>query len=501
MKHLLIASLLIIVLIGVTGCGRQSEPASTSSANGGNDHTPAPVETAPATPTEPLVEPVEAEPVEPAAEPVEASGGTEGKPVVVEFWTGDNQPSRVAAYEAVAQRFMAENPGVDVRIVPLDETGFADKLVAAVADGEGPDLARIGLERLAVLVGNNLVDMGAAGAVVDAVGRDDFREQPLEMVTSRTSGEVMAVPYDGWIQALWYRRDLFEQNELNGPISWDDINAACDKLVESGDVKAGLVLPTAVDQDYVQQVFEQVAMSNNAWPFDAEGNVTMDTPEMVEALRFYTGLQRCSTPAPQDLYDAREAYESGQSGMLFYSTYIMDDLIDGSEREDGTRVQIAVDDLSRKSGFASGMVGPNGSATYGQLVTLALLKDAPPEAQDVAAYFLTKGYYDIIKTAPLGKVPVLKSAIENWTALSPVFTHYSDATLGHIATGYDVMSRWIFRPEYGPVERLTVGKVQSQLLVPQAIDQIVSGAMTPEEAATWLQEQTEEVRAEFEAQG
>ncbi len=524
MKRLLIASLLTLALIALAGCGRKSTPAPTATPN------------PPAATEAPQAAPTAAEPAQPESttalesEPaptneVATEGATKvitetetltetaalaaidtvtesvSAPVVVDFWTGDTEPSRIAVYEAVALRFMAENPGVEVRITPVDEESFTERATAAVANGEGPDLARVGMESLAALVASNLIDANAANTVVDAVGRDDFRERPLEMVTSPTTGQAFAVPYDGWLQALWYRRDLFEENGLTNPVSWEDINAACDQLVASRAVPAALVLPTDPSQTYVEQVFEEVAMSNNAWPFDDDGNVTMNTPEMIEALRFYTDLQRCSPPAPQGLYSAREAYESGQSAMLFYSTYIMDDLVEGSERKDGTRVPIAVDGLAGKTGFASGMVGPNGSASYGQLVTLAILKDAPPETQAVAAYFLTKGYYDIIKTAPLGKVPVLKSAIQDWTALSPVFTYYSDATLGHIASGYDVMNRWIFRPEYGPSERLAIGKLQTQLLIPQAISQIVIDGTTPEEAAAWLQAQVEAIQAEFQAQG
>ena len=46
--------------------------------------------------------------------------------------------------------------------------------------------------------------------------------------------------------------------------------------------------------------------------------------------------------------------------MLFYSTYIMDDLVEGSGMESGGNVQIAVEDLALKTGFAPEMAGPNG---------------------------------------------------------------------------------------------------------------------------------------------
>ena len=46
---------------------------------------------------------------------------TEGGKVLVEFWTTDNDPGRPEVYEAVAARYMEQNPNVDLRIVPIHE--------------------------------------------------------------------------------------------------------------------------------------------------------------------------------------------------------------------------------------------------------------------------------------------------------------------------------------------------------------------------------------------
>ena len=44
-----------------------------------------------------------------------------------------------------------------------------------------------------------------------------------------------------------------------------------------------LGLGTNPGENYGMQLFEQFAIANNAWPFDEAGNVTMNTPEMIEA--------------------------------------------------------------------------------------------------------------------------------------------------------------------------------------------------------------------------
>jgi multiple sugar transport system substrate-binding protein len=420
---------------------------------------------------------------------------------VVEFWTTDNEEDRVNAYEAVAKRFMADHPDIDIRIVPIDEATISQRISTAVAANRLPAIVRMGVERVASFAASGILDEDAAEAVVNKIGKDDFRTSLIPMVTDPSTGKIAAIPYDGWIQAIWYRQDVFDNLGLKAPISWDDINAACDALPGKGNMLYALGLGTDPGQNYGHQVFEQVAISNNAWPFDENGNVTMDTPEMIAALKFYTDLQRCAIPGPQYWQGAREAYELDQDGMLFYSTYIMDDLVDGSSTASGGQVQIAVDNLTQKTGFAPNMQGPNGSATYGQLVTLAIMKGADPAAQQVVEYFLKDGYKDILALAPFGKVPVLKSAVGEWKDLSPYFADYSSDTLDQIANGYDTMQRWLFRPDYDATQRAVVGDIEGRLLISQAISNIaLEGTMTPETAAVWLQEQVEAIYADRQSE-
>jgi len=410
--------------------------------------------------------------------------------VVVEFWSTDNEEDRIDTYEAIAAAFMAEHPEIEVRIVAIEEGGISQRIATAQGANRLPDIVRMGIERVSAFT--DLLDEDAAVAVIANIGEDDFRDGPLSMVTNPTTGKYSAVPVDGWIQAIWYRADVFSEAGLSAPISWDDIDAACDGLPGTGNLMYALTLGTDPGENYPHQVFEQVAMSNDAWPFDTAGNVTMDTPEMIEALDFYTGLQRCALPGPQYWRGAREAYELDQSGMLFYSTYIMDDLVDGSGMEAGGSVDILIEDLPGNTGFASQMVGPNGSASYGQLVTFGIMQGAAPEAQMVVEYFMTEGYIDILKLAPFGKVPVLESAVEEWGTLSPYFENYSEETLAQIAGGFDSMQRWLFRPGYDATQRAVIGDIEGRGLIPQVISNIIfDGTMTPETAAEWLQEQVE----------
>ena len=190
------------LLLILTACGGASTPEPTAIPSPTTAPTATPAPTVAPT-TAPTTAAVEEPTAAPAAEPAPAADAT-----VVDFWTSDNEPKRVAVYRSLADRYMAEHPGVTVNVIPYVESTTLQQLEAAEAAGELPDLIRVGIEWVAALDGADLLDTDAARAVVQAVGEADFREGVLSMVTDTASGDLLAVPYDGWIQALWYRRDL-----------------------------------------------------------------------------------------------------------------------------------------------------------------------------------------------------------------------------------------------------------------------------------------------------
>jgi multiple sugar transport system substrate-binding protein len=485
-RSFVLYSLFIILALLFTACA----PAATTEAPAAGDEVE--VQPSPMVETQVVTQVVrETELVEVTAEP--------GERVVVEFWSTDNEEERVNRYEEVAQRFMDANPNVEVRIVPIEEAGIAQRIATARGANRLPAIVRMGVERTQQFAAEGLLDQEAATAVIQSIGEDQFREGPLGMVQSLSGDGYLAVPFDGWLQAFWYRSDVFDELGLEAPTTWETVNAACDQLAGTNDLLYAMTIGTDPGQNYPHQMFEQVAISNDAWPFDAEGNVSFDTENMIEALRFYTELQRCAPPGPQYWQGARETYELGQSGMMVYSTYIMDDLVEGSGTAEGGMIEIAVEDLAANTGFAPTLQGPNGEATYGQLVALGIMEGAPAEAQDVVEFFLTEGYLDILELAPFGKVPVTVSAAEGWKTSSPYFENYSDETLDQILNGYDSMERWLFNPNYDENQRAVVGEIESRLLVSQALSYIaLEGTMTPETAAQWLQEQVEQVYAQYQ---
>ncbi len=409
---------------------------------------------------------------------------------VIEVWIGTDSGRKWAEFRELGAGFMEKYPKIEIRFVPIAEGELTKRMETAQAANVLPDIVWGGAERVFSFAADDIVDEYAVEEVINNVGTADFKERILNLLANADTGRHIAIPFYGWVQAIWYRQDLFEKAGLAAPTNWEAIIAACEVLPNTNGIEYGITLGTDPTQNYPHQFFEQVAMSNDAWPFSEDGTVTMDTPQMVEALRFYTSLQKYAPQGPQYWRGARESYELGQSAMLLYSTFIMDDLVDGSDLASGDKVQIAVPDLARKTGMATVLEGPNGSAIYGQVVVATILKGADSAAQQVIEYFLTEGFVEVISIEPHAKIPVLKSRSDEWSSLSEYFSYYSQATIQNIASSMQHAKRWIAHPEYNDIQRAVVGDIEGKLLISQAISEItLSNTMTPESAAIWLQEQ------------
>ena len=72
----------------------------------------------------------------------------------------------------------------------------------------------------------------------------------------------------------------------------------------------------------------------------------------------------------------------------------------------------------------------------------------------------------------------------------------SDETLADVVQGANNIGRWGLADGQGQL----VSAIYSELVIPQAIADIIDGFLTPEEAAAQIQEQVEEIQASLSAE-
>lgn len=417
------------------------------------------------------------------------------------LWTTEEQPERLAVQNRIASDFEAET-GISVEVVPVTESALGERATAAFAAGELPDIIYHPLSRTIGWAEEGILDSFAATEVVENLGEETYGAGALDLV--RFEDGYGAVPHSGWTQLLVYRADLFEEAGLEPPTDYASIRAAIEALHDPPQMY-GFVAATDPGEDYMMQVFEHIALANGVRLVDEEGNVAVDSPEMVETLEFYDDLVDASPPGNLYWQQSRELYFSGNAAMIVWSPFILDEL--GGLRSE---VPVTFDQgkeqgtLARNSGFVARIAGPSNpdGASWADVRYYGITVDADVDAaQQFIEYSLTEGYIDTLSIAAEGTFPVRRGPepgsrefVERWSQLevgvdkkAPLSEFYDEDVIEDIVAGLEQASRWGYREGQGAL----VSSLYGTRVMSQAVREFTDGERTAEETASLLQMEVE----------
>jgi multiple sugar transport system substrate-binding protein len=422
-------------------------------------------------------------------------GGDDGGERRITVWTADTLPDRVAATQAIIARF-TQQTGVQVELVGVDEDQFNQLLTSSAAAGELPDvIGSIPLPSVRTIATNDLVNVEATAAVVDALGADTFDQRALEL--TRDGDRQLAVPSEAWSQLLYYRRDLFDAAGLPAPTTYADILNAARTLTRDG--RVGFAGATAPGDAFTQQTFEHLALANGCELVNSAGEITIASPQCVAAFEFYRDLiTNYSMPGTQDVDTVRAAYFSGQAAMAVWSTFLLDELA-GLRNDAKPSCPECVADptfLARNTGVVTALRGPDGTAPaqFGEVVSWAITAEATSDlAQQFVQFMMSDGYVDWLAFAPEGKFPARSGStpggtefVDRWKTLpvgvdteGPLTQFYPPEVLNVLATGPEAYTRWGITQGQGDL----IGASLGELPVPAAVAAVTSGAVDAPGAA------------------
>ncbi|PTA42656.1 ABC transporter substrate-binding protein [Micromonospora sp. RP3T] len=412
----------------------------------------------------------------------------------ITVWSLEDVADRVTATKAIIADYTAKT-GVKVNLVTVNEDQFPSLIASSAAAGDLPDVVgSVSLAGVRTLAANELLEPDANKAVVDTLGRDTFSPRALELTSD--GGTQLAVPSDGWGQLLVYRKDLFDAAGLPAPDTYEKIAAAAAKLNTGG--VAGITAATAPGDVFTQQTFEHLALANNCQLTDDAGKVTLDSPECVEAFRFYGDLMRNnSVKGAQDVDTTRATYFAGRAAMLIWSPFVLDELAGLRNDARPTCPQCQSDPawLAKNSGFVTAIKGPNGTepAQYGEVSSWAVLDGAVDPAKSFVEYMLSDGYPRWFGMSPEGRFPVRTGTPEDkqkfrtlWNTSpagvdtkKPLSDVYGDDVLATLRKSPDTFQRWGLTQGQGKL----VGAILGELPVPKALADVVGGKSDARAAA------------------
>jgi len=420
-----------------------------------------------------------------------------------EMWTTQTQSDRVSNIQLLIDTFTALNPGIDITLVPVDENDLPAQVAASAAAGTLPALGEGGSENAISFGAEGLLDMDASTAFIKSIGKNRFYQGTLKILESPTRGTYYAVPYHGWIQGIWYRRDWFADAGFDEPDDWDAIEKAAQHFYQPDKNQYGILVGTKAEV-FSEQVFTQFAISNNARLFDGEGNLVFNSPRMKEALDYYAQIAKFNPPGPQT-WRARDYYMQGKMAMFFYSTYIMDDLA-LAEVAAGSLTAENFGDLEGAA-FDARLVENTAfvprirkrqPASYGVVVAYALYKQDDPDKTAAAGMFLDylfteDAYISYLHMQPGGMNPVLKEIAESEKFLNEpkgIYTRYGSDKITQIVSGLENIQR------FGIVDGNLIeayGKIFTQQIIPQMIFKITQEGEDVQAAMDWAEREMKKV--------
>ncbi|GAA0775491.1 extracellular solute-binding protein [Roseibium denhamense] len=374
----------------------------------------------------------------------------------IRFWTTEEQPERLAKQQEMAADF-EQQTGTSVEVIPVSESDLGTRATAAFAAGDLPDVIYHTLQYALPWAEAGILDTEAATEVVEELGKDTFAQGALQMAIFE--GDYASVPVDGWTQMVVYRKDLFDENGLAAPTSYEAVEAALEKLHNPPEM-FGFVAATKVDENFMSQVLEHVFLANGVSPVNDGGFAPLEEAKTIEVLEFYKKLAKASPPG--DLYwkQSRELYFAGDAAMIIWSPFILDEL---AGLRDSAPPTINDDptssELASKTGIVTNFSGPSNpdGAAWGDIRYFGITSDADTDAaMEFVKYSMDEGYTQTLSIAPEGKFPVRRGNADNpaafteaWSQLpvgvdrkAPLGDLYAQEMIDEIVGGLDVAQRW-----------------------------------------------------------
>lgn len=235
------------------------------------------------------------------------------------------------------------------------------------------------------------------------VGEGAFYDGVLRIVRTEDGSAWTGVPVSAWIGSIWYRKDVLAKAGLEEPKNWQQLLDVAQKLNDPANKKYGIALLTA-ESVLTEQSFSQFALSNQANVFNAEGKITLDTPEMMQALTYYRDLAANTMPGSNDIMEVKDAFMNGTAPMAIYSTYILPAVIKEGD--------------PKNVGFV--VPTEKNSAVYGMLTSLTITAGQKTEETEAAEKFVTfmeqaDNIADWVMMSPGAALPVNKAVVTTAT--------------------------------------------------------------------------------------
>ncbi|SFR54565.1 multiple sugar transport system substrate-binding protein [Yoonia tamlensis] len=207
----------------------------------------------------------------------------------------------------------AANEGWTVTIENVGWAQCQDKATTLAVAGSPVAMAYVGSRTLKEFALNELI------VPVPMTAEEQALYYPHIVDTVTFEGTQWGVPIAFSTKALYWNKDIFEAAGLDPetpPTTWEEEIAFARQITENTDF-AGYGLSAKTFDNTMHQFLHWV-YTNNGQIIDADGNITMDSPEVLAALQAYQDITPYSVvgATAYEQNEMRAIFLDGQVGML-----------------------------------------------------------------------------------------------------------------------------------------------------------------------------------------
>ncbi|PYE85680.1 ABC transporter substrate-binding protein [Pseudoroseicyclus aestuarii] len=371
----------------------------------------------------------------------------------------DAEPQVPVQQEAI-EAWEAENPDYTVNLEFVAWGQCQEKATTLASAGNPPAIALMGSRVLMQLADAGLI------RPFDMTEEELSSYEDSVLQTVQFDGQVWGLPRAFSTKALYYNKALFEEAGLDPespPETFEELVSASQAITENTDARGfGMVAASfdATMHDWLNFVY-----SNGGTILGPDGEVTFDTPEVIEALQLYADLVPYSEDGPI-------AYDRGKLEPLFREGQVAMYISGGWGRQRTGDVDYGL------ALIPHGPSGENGTLLITDSLVVFEGSGVEEAATDLALALTSteaQSAFDIAGAwTPIRQTQDTDALIEEDPTWEPFITS--------IPTG-------------GP-EPLMLDYVAMQDAIIEAIQGVILGEVTAEEAAAEAQEQLEELAEE-----
>ncbi len=335
------------------------------------------------------------------------SGHALAQDKLVRVWHTETEPQTIKAFNDIARRFEAKNPGVKIEAEGLAWGDLEGKIMASLAAGAPPELSHGQPITCTALQAKGLLN--PLDEVVKAIGEANIWDQVKRVCN--VDGKQFGLVHAAGTSLLIYRKDMAAKANLKSPKTWADLLANAKALTQdtNNDGKIdiyGITIPG--DNLFINIMLGELIKANGGVLFDKANKPQLTDKRMIETLEFWRELVKYAPPGWEGhgyLQTFQNLY--GQKAAMMFQGY---------GRGAGMIEKFAPKEMANDKTFDVWIKphGPSGSAPAAQVdeepwMLFKASKNQKEAIEFLKFFYQDDNYLEYVSTVPIHLFPITKS--------------------------------------------------------------------------------------------